>query len=110
MMTEEKLKDSRERQRLQSDTGARREVIVNYRLREEYFNEVIPDEILEWARKENMAGTKDDEEAAKLLCTPLLCDCDEQEHEIHDQGPTADEFSDSDFSETSALCSSPKRR
>lgn len=109
LMTEEKLNDSTERQRLKRDTGARREVIVNYRLREEYFNEVIPDEVLEWARKENMAGTKDDEEAAKLLCTPLLCDCDEQEHEIHDQGPAADEFSDSDFSETSALCS-PKRR
>eukprot|EP00913_Durusdinium_trenchii_P007362 g6921.t1 len=72
------------------------DLIVNYRLREEHFNETIPEQVQKWVRTEKMAGATDD--GSNIICCHLTCDDDDLE----------DTDSDSDFSGDALLCTSPK--
>ncbi|CAK9021730.1 unnamed protein product [Durusdinium trenchii] len=94
MMTDDKLQN--ELDFLEKNTEAKRELIVNYRLREEHFNETIPEQVQKWVRTEKMAGATDD--GSNIICCHLTCDDDDLE----------DTDSDSDFSDDALLCTSPK--
>ena len=103
-MTDAKLDDAAALQHLKSDREAKIELIVNYRLREEYFGDALPEKVLQWARRENLAGTAHAQEA-ESLCGPCDWGDDEDDEEFKDGGGDS---SDSDFSE-SALCIHSKR-